>query len=223
MLQVFGKALFSLGFVTLLGAVLAGCSDNATSAKELSSQPSVQPMVITMSVPSDKSDPKIVLENGQTLNLEEFKKALASAKDTNQLIQLKMADSSSAISDSSSPVRGVSVGRYWADVRWEWGYVPGCIHTNAWHLNLHLRDIWANRELVNIHMASWWDNGPQFGIYNSGANKFCAQSRGTFTGIRESLTDFFRLSVNIPQPSAQVLGYSVAMLCVLALPFLVFA
>lgn len=125
---------------------------------------------------------------------------------------------------SSLPANaGVSVGRYWADVRWEWGYVPGCVHTNTWHLNLHLRDTWANRDLMNVHIASWWQNGPQFGIYNSGASGFCVQSRGTFTAIRSALTDFFSRSAGMPYWAASAMAYSVAVICVCALPFLIWA
>lgn len=188
---------------SLLASVLAGCGGNTSDLAGQNNQATGQPVMLTIETNSGTNEPNIMSESGQRLSVEELKTTLAATKDNSQPIQLKMAgDEPSTVPDGAAQTRGISVWKYWADIRWEWGYVPGCIHANAWHLNLHLRDTSANRELVNIHLASWWQNGPQFGIYNSGVNKFCAQSRGTFMGIREALTDFFRYSAKMPSWAA---------------------
>lgn len=115
----------------------------------------------------------------------------------------------------------VWAGKYRAEIRKEGGYVGGCIERNQTHINLHLRDSKANKDIVNIHLVSWWENGPQFGIYNTGTRKFCVQTRGKFTALKDSITNFFR-SVGIPLAYAAMMGAAVAYVCMGAMPILAF-
>jgi len=94
----------------------------------------------------------------------------------------------------------VPVGCYRLMLRWEPGYTGSCIRRNGWHLNFHLRNGCGNYDVFNVHVVPWWENGPQIGIYNS-ANGWCAQSRGTWTDMRDN---FLRMAL------AAGLGYGVA-------------
>jgi hypothetical protein len=90
---------------------------------------------------------------------------------------------------SNDPVRpmwGFQVGCYYVRLSWEIHYVGSCIGRNNWHLGFMVKNVCANPErmILNAHACVWWQNGPQFGLYNS-ANGWCAQSRGTWTEIRD--------------------------------------
>ncbi|MCL5407550.1 MAG: hypothetical protein M1429_03585 [Patescibacteria group bacterium] len=115
---------------------------------------------------------------------------------------------------------GWNVGRYRCMIRWEPGNVGGCIGRNGWHLNLHIKDRWTNQDLFNAHLISWWQNGPQFGIWNPPSG-FCRTTRGTFTNIRKTVRDAISQSTSLPSWAASSIAYTAAVISVAALPFLV--
>jgi hypothetical protein len=101
-------------------------------------------------------------------------------QDSNQVISIDILESDPGILPKDN---GVYIGNYRLEVRREKGYVAGCIKRNGWHLNFDITNFRNNKQLFNLHVMAWWENGPQVGIYNS-ANKWCAQSRGTFTDLK---------------------------------------
>lgn len=105
-----------------------------------------------------------------------------------------------------------TVGCYRMMVRWEYGYTGSCVRRNGNHLNFQIRNWCSNQDVCNLHVVGWWENGPQAGIYNS-ANGWCAQSRGTFTEIRDAI---FRamVAVGIGAGVAWALSYVAALITI---------
>jgi hypothetical protein len=75
-------------------------------------------------------------------------------------------------------IKGI-LGRYFWRVSGESGPIGGCIgQSNAPHFGLLIRDIIVNREVTNIHLASWAEGSRRcFGVYNS-ANGWCKRICG---------------------------------------------
>jgi hypothetical protein len=111
-------------------------------------------------------------------------------KDGSSAMQINVLAASAAdASLAAQPKVGVGfpVGCYYIRISWEQGYVGGCIKRNdQWHLGFTVRNNCKETMPFNGHLCGWWQNGPQFGIYNS-ANGWCAQSRGTFTEIKNKI------------------------------------
>jgi hypothetical protein len=139
-------------------------------------------MVSAFKVAQNPSGELLIQDSsGKSLTQKDFAKVLNDLpKDPNKSIGLEIIEDPSELGQT----RGFGVGCLWMDVRWEHGYVGGCVRRTGWHLNFHLKNRCNERELFNLHVIGWWDNGPQFGAYNS-ANNWCAQSRGTWTSIRD--------------------------------------
>jgi hypothetical protein len=202
------RFLLAAVILILFASVCAGREDRPGKAKR-------PPTVVTVRV----DDVAYTLKDNDVKSkvAKDFRNSLMDfIENPDAELCLQIDDPSSGSQSGDITTQAISVWKYWADIRWEYGYVPGCVHAFAWHLNLHLRDTWANRELVNIHLAVWWQNGPQFGIYNSGASQFCAQSRGTFTNIKNAIYGYFRYSVGLPSWVASSLAYSAAVVVVTA-------
>lgn len=79
-----------------------------------------------------------------------------------------------------------SLGCYFIRISWEKHLVKGCINKDVWHLGLILKNTCSNRDILNAHACVWWQNGPQFGLYDSFSG-WCATTVGTFTAIRDKL------------------------------------
>lgn len=60
-------------------------------------------------------------------------------------------------------------GKYWWRIQWERGWVhSACFDRYGWHLNIHLKEEGTEREIFNLHLIWWLENGRWcFGIYNS--------------------------------------------------------
>jgi len=65
---------------------------------------------------------------------------------------------------------------FWADIRYEWGYVGGCIRRNTEHVNIHLRNTQSNSEIFNFHLVLRWGGyRPCLSIYES-ASGWCSDT-----------------------------------------------
>ncbi|HZG43143.1 MAG TPA: hypothetical protein VEY93_09285 [Longimicrobium sp.] len=75
---------------------------------------------------------------------------------------------------ASREIKG-SVGTYFYRLSAESGYIGGCIRKhNVPHLGLLLKDKITGRQIVNLHLCSWVENGRRcFGVYNSAGNGWC--------------------------------------------------
>ena len=196
--------------VTLLVAVISGCGGNDAT------QPTSSPGVSAFTVSAQQSgQPVITSPDGATITLEALERIAASSAANHSSLSFSTASNQTAGEVQPS----YWCGKYFWDIRWEWGYVGGCIKRNCWHLNLHVRDSQANRDLVNFHLCGWWQNGPQFGLYDPPSN-YCATTRGTFTNIASAITDALRrLAPVIPYATAAVIGYVTAGVVVGAFAF----
>jgi hypothetical protein len=189
--------------------LFAGCGN-----QELSSDNSNQ----LSSANSTTQNEKVYRVYGESLqgNVTYFDKqnTIISQENFLESVKLLPQDSNYAISiqvldeDPSSNIKArmPPLGCIWIDVRWEKHYVGGCINRNAWHINFHIRDKCTKNspDLFNMHVVVWWENGPQMGLYNS-ANGWCAQSRGTFTEIRQLFINAFA-TVGVTGTTAYVLA-----------------
>lgn len=135
--------------------------------------------------PTEDGEPEYYAEDGTPVTKDVFQAALqAMPKDPSKSIGLALLEERpSGPLEEHDQTRAWSIGCYWFDIRWEKHYVGSCIKRDTWHLQFHIRNKCQNREIFNSHLCAWWQNGPQFGIYES-TRGFCAQSRGTFTEIR---------------------------------------
>lgn len=79
-----------------------------------------------------------------------------------------------------------SVSHYYVRVSWEKHYLA-CFERDVWHLGFMISDKNTGRLVVNLHLGSWWDGGPQFGAYNSGGRKFCLRTRINYGAVRGAI------------------------------------
>lgn len=189
------KQLILLFVVIILMMQVLGCGGGGGTVEQVvvttppaipADPPSNQVTSNSFSVRSSADGQSVVfIQNGATMSEDVLKQmaydSAVSHSDFEFELQGPEEDQSVA-----KPNAFTVAGRYRCMVRWERGYVGGCIKRNGWHLNLHIRDIKANRDVLNSHMMGWGENGPQFGIYNS-ANGYCATSRGKFTAIKDAI------------------------------------
>ena len=79
------------------------------------------------------------------------------------------------------------IGCYWFRISWESGYIGSCIHRNSRHLGFTVRNNCNNPTTLVFdgHACGWWENGPQFGLYDSKSG-WCRQTRGGFTNIKDT-------------------------------------
>lgn len=126
--------------------------------------------------------------DGSPLTPGEFSQQLQKLpKDSNKSIGVEVVNQPPpAPKPGEAHPNYVRIGCLWMDVRWEEGPVSRCFNLAGvqWHLNFHFRNACSNTEIFNLHAKAWWDNGPQFGLYES-AHGWCFNSTGKFTAIRD--------------------------------------
>jgi hypothetical protein len=81
-----------------------------------------------------------------------------------------------------------SIGTYFYRLSAEPGTIGGCINqVNVPHLGFLLKDRITDRQIVNLHLASWIESGRRcFGVYNSATGwckKICAPNRRQMQGL----------------------------------------
>lgn len=116
----------------------------------------------------------------------------------------------------------IQIFNYWVDVRIEKHFIGGCIKKNAYHANLHLKYIPTETEIVNVHLVIWWNNGPWFGIYDSGSSQFCFNSEATTNNMKEGLQKFLE-SVQVPATIAAAIALTAAIIMEALMPAIVLA
>lgn len=221
--------------LALIPAILVGCSGGSAGPHPLADTCSgcsvsdgtgtVEPLPSTVRrvasfaafKPSSNEPTQFYSLDGKVLSPDEFSKAFAALpKDSDKSIGIHVLDKGPA-TPGQLQADWVRIGCLWMDVRWEWGYIPGCIKRVGWHLNFHIKDACTDREIFNLHAAGWRDNGPQFGLYES-ARGWCWRSTGTWTAIRDKFMGAFA-AVGITGFAAYVLSDICAGVCVGAFAF----
>lgn len=179
--------------------VMVGCN-SSTSPNAVTNITVSNPVLQVSVVPVDNWTDQflVILPDGKAVGREVIE---ASAKD---LLNKDMTVEFFVTADNTREAEAFWVGNYWCDVRWEYHYVGSCIQRNLWHLQLHIKNGQQNYDIFNLHMCVWWENGPQFGAYNS-ANGWCANTRGTYTRIRDTVANALR-----SQGFSNSVAYSIA-------------
>lgn len=137
--------------------------------------------------PDEATPTQYYTEDGTPITQAELSAAfLALPKDENKSIGIEILNQKPAAPGSLTPKSPVFVGCLMMDVRWENGPVSKCFKLagTQWHLNFHFRNWCTNRDYFNLHAKAWWDNGPQFGLYES-ERDWCFRSVGKWTAIRD--------------------------------------
>jgi hypothetical protein len=177
--------------------LLAGCGGSNTPA------PTTAEATFTITPSVSGETASITMPNGSVGTIDDVKAMAASSAKLHSAISFVVAPEE----NPGVKPADFTVGKYWCDIRWEWGYVGSCIRRNCWHLNLHIRDKSSNQDVFNAHLCGWWQNGPQFGIYNPPSN-YCATTRGNFTSIKNAIQDALSRSVPwIPYAVAVSIAY----------------
>lgn len=186
-------------FLLFVVTAITGCGGNTGDLAGDNNQSTIQPIILTVGSTQGGDESIITTESNQQLSRDELAATFVGIKESGQVIQLVLDDGS----NGKTTTRGFNISHYYVELHWENHYVPGCIHTKAPHLNLIVRDKNLSGKsglIVDYHLCVWWDNGPQFGIYNSGTvGKVCKETRGRFTAIKDAIYDV--LSRMTPMPS----------------------
>lgn len=207
--------LIAIAVITLIG-----CGGNTP-------QPAPDPQPIVKPI-----DRPVVLTSQYVLSVDangENYRALISDEDAtvsakiNEVAQLSTANHSDISIDISEPIIGTpstslwrfSLWRYQLRVNWHKGWVRGCINKYGWHLNFHIKDWKTNHDYFDTHVIVWWQNGPQFGLYES-ESKNCVQTRGTFTAIKNAFQDAIAKTTPLPPWTASYLASCAAFITIAA-------
>lgn len=193
---------FALMFVAGCG----GSNDSPPTTTPIASSTS-----LIVSPTADGAD--IKLADGTVLGAEDLRRIALASQSAHSPIEFTI--------ERSVPAGEVTpqfwVGRYYCRMHWDRHYVGSCIRRNCWHLNLLISDSSTGREVFNSHLCSWWQNGPQFGIYNS-SNGVCVTSRGGFTAVKNAIQSAIQRSVPwMPYAIAAGIAYVAAGIAVPAL------
>ncbi len=190
-----------LGLLVLLPAVLqVGCGGSSQSSPAgdcptcsasggTASEPLPSTVTRVATFKAYKADAdapaQFYREDGTPISADDLKAAFAALpKDPNKSVGIQILNEAPP-APGTAQSRYVQVGCLWMDVRWEEGPVSKCFKLQGvqWHLNFHFKNACSNQDYFNIHAKAWWDNGPQFGLYES-VRQWCFRSVGKWTAIR---------------------------------------
>ena len=189
-------------------ATIIGCSSNNSLSGE--SQPPLQTESPSFVVQSSADDTFTFVTPDGVSHDREWLAELASSLDENA------APISFDIASSDQPADRLqgTVGSYFYRLAVDPpGYVA-CFKRNVRHLNFMVRNVRTNTLLLDVHLAGWWDNGPQFGIYQSAGSRICARTTGNFTKMRQAIQDVLSRMTPLPYWVYVPLAYTVAVFAV---------
>lgn len=193
-------------FLTAIFVAACGGGVDKQPVKNTANNPNLPDNTLRLSYTVFSEETAVITDaNGATLSQEEITALVSASAQSQSDIELIINDETVPAEDINPA--SIKVGSYMFFIRWEYGYVGGCIRRNGWHLNLHIRDWRANRDITNFHLMGWWQNGPQFGIYNS-VTQWCKTTRGNFTAIRNAFIE--GLSRYMPYAVAVAAGTALA-------------
>lgn len=202
------KFLVSLGLVSIL-ALVSGCGgvDN-TLADGNQLEPQSKPAAFTV-VGDVQNEFAFVTNDGVRHNREWLAEWSGQLGGTGSPISFDVP----ATDEQDSRLDGRISNYYYRIAIDPQGYVS-CFKRNVRHFNLLIRNTRTNTLVLDIHLAGWWDNGPQFGIYQSAGNKICARTTGKFTQIRQAIQDVISRMTPLPYWVYVPLAYTVAVVAV---------
>ncbi len=172
--------------------------------------------------PPPSSEGGLVQVDGYSFQLRTLDEQPLSLDSLRQLaIESARTRADISFAPTSSPSSEVDpafwVGKYWCKIHWDKHYVGDCIKRDCWHLNLLVNDSSTGKEVFNAHLCGWWQNGPQFGIYNS-ASGYCKTTRGKFTDIKNAIQQCVQNALPwLPVWAAVAIAYTTAYTVVPAL------
>ena len=175
--------LLGSGGVAVAG-ILVGCGGGKQVVESDDSR-APDLMVLPVSVSGVDMSPRYFATNGKEID-EATAQVLSLRLLTEDGSGLLISVIDRAPTEGADGRWGFNVGCYRIMGRLDDGPVGACINRGKKHINFHMRNWCSNRDLFNYHVTGWWENGPQAGIYNS-TTRWCAESRGTFTEIRNKI------------------------------------
>jgi hypothetical protein len=188
---------------------VAGCGGSDEPSPTTS--PVISPISLIVKTTADGAD--IATADGVLLSAQELREIATSSESTHSPIKFTIEQTVQA----GEVTPEFWVGKYYCSMHWDKHYVGSCIRRNCWHLNLLINDSSTGRQVFNSHLCGWWQNGPQFGIYNS-ANGVCVTSRGGFTAVKNAIQSAILRSVPwMPYALAAGIAYVAAGISVPAL------
>ncbi len=191
--------------------VIPGCSGD--DAVQDTNEP---PCNCLLDVKSD-GDNTVVSLDGTVLSESELAELAVLSAKSHESIFFVVDTISDAPEGEANTEAQFRAGNYFCKMHWDKHYVGSCIRRDTWHLNLLISDTRTGREVFNSHLCGWWQNGPQFGIYNS-ANGFCKTTRGGFTAVKNAIQEAIQRSVPwMPYVAAATIAYVAAAIAVPAL------
>lgn len=203
MLRNLTRGIMILCLIPMLAAII-GCGGGDSPSSVIHPQPE-----LPLFMASQKGEDVLVTLPDGTDGLSDLKEAAKKSATDHSTISIGVQEADSDASSSR-----YRMGKYYYDFRWEKHMIYGCINRDVWHISLHLKDTTPpEREIVNLHLVVWWDNGPQFGIYNS-ANGACAKTEGKFTAIRNKINDFLSRMTPMPSWACYSIAYTAAVVVV---------
>lgn len=129
------------------------------------------------------------------------------------------------IGQSSTPhgTKYYHLTNYWWDIRWEKHRVTSrCFDRwDQWHLNIHLKRKSPEKEIVNIHLLWWQENGRWcFGIYESASTWCWSKCSVTWDDLKNAFSSAVKAGSN---KTGLYLSWATAAALAAALMLLIFA
>jgi len=192
-------------------SVIPGCGGD--DAVQATNEP---PCNCILDVKSN-GDTTVVSLDGVVLSEERISELASVSAGSRDAIAFVVDATSPAKEGETNTEAQFRTSNYFCKIYWNKHYVGSCIKRDTWHLNLLISDTRTGREVFNSHLCGWWQNGPQFGIYNS-ANGFCKTTRGGFTAIKNAIQEAIQRSVPwMPYAAAASIAYVSTVIVVPAL------
>jgi hypothetical protein len=178
----------------LSGLTLVGCGSFKESSSPTAPSATQQPQTIdVLTSVAETSALVALLPQGTTTDWQQLESAA-----TSQFASLGWIEGDITVFEGALPsldrartqaweLKG-SIGNYFYRLSQESGSIGGCIKkANVPHVGLLLKDKRTDREIVNLHLCSWIENGRRcFGIYNS-ATEFCQKVCGPTRSQMQSM------------------------------------
>lgn len=200
------KFLVIIGLVLVSVSVLVSCGSNVGNPGNTT----IPEPKIAFTVYQNGDETTVRSLDSQLPGLDALKEVAARSVSDQSPVAFEVTEN-----NPSNPTTRATMGRYYYKIYWDKHYVGGCIKQNTNHLNLLIRDLPTNKLLFDSHLCVWWNNGPQFGIYNS-KNGACSQTPGKFSAIKKKVTDYLHQMTPLPSWAYVPIGYTAAVVIVTA-------
>lgn len=111
------------------------------------------------------------------------------------------------------------IGNYEITFTWHKHPLYGCINRDVWHAGFLIKNNAAKWVICDIHVAAWWQNGPQIGVYVTRGEDwhtsqlYCTTTRGSFTAVRDAICEALK-RVQIPSLYAYLMATAIAVILI---------